>query len=163
MPEPLPEILDLIAQHDVVFNTGHVSGPEAVRAVDEARKRGVERILVPASHFDAPTVAEVTRLGAFAEFSFFFASHATQAGLTHVDAERHTVPPVSAARMAELIRAAGPEHCVLSGDCGVYLLPPPIEGFREFLLLLETCGVERAHLRLMSSKNPAWLFKVGKS
>ncbi len=160
LPDPLPEILDLVAEADVVFNTGHVSGPEALRAVEAALSRGVKRILVPAAHFDRDLVAEVARLGAFAEFSFFFASHATQAGLTHVDAERHTVPPVSAPEMINLIRAAGPERSVLSGDCGVFLLPPPAEGFREFMLLLETCGLDRGAIRRMSAENPAWLFKV---
>jgi hypothetical protein len=160
LPDPLPEILDLLAERDVVFNTGHVSGPEAVRAVEAAKHCGIARILVPGSHFDVETLTEITRLGAYAEFSFFFASHATQAGLTHVDAEAHKVPPVAAPRMVELIHAAGPESCVLSSDCGVFLLPPPAEGLREFLLLLETCGVESAALRVMSANNPAWLFKV---
>ena len=51
LPDPLPAILDLVAAHDVVLNTGHISGPEAVRLVEVARGRGVERILAPASHF----------------------------------------------------------------------------------------------------------------
>ena len=106
LPDPLPEILDMIAARDVVFNTGHVSAAEAVRATEAARERGVERILVPCSHYDEATVAEVCRLGAFAEFSFFFVSHATQVGLTHVDDERHTVAAVGVPQMARLIRAA---------------------------------------------------------
>ena len=91
LPDPLPEILDLVSTADAVFNTGHVSGPEAVRAVEAARAAGVSRILAPCSHFEPETVAEIAGLGAVAEFSFFFASHATQVGLTHVDAreERH--------------------------------------------------------------------------
>lgn len=161
LPDPLPEILDLIAARDVVFNTGHVSGPEAVRTVEFAIERGVRRILAPCSHFDPGVVGEIGGLGAYAEFSFFFLSHATQAGLTHVDAERHTVSPVSADRMIELVRAAGAARSVLSGDCGVYLLPPPVEGKRELLMLLETCGLDRAELRRMSADNPAALFKVG--
>ena len=43
-------------------------------------------------------------------------------------------PPVALARMCELIAAATPARTVLSGDCGVHLLPPPVEGLREFLL-----------------------------
>jgi hypothetical protein len=161
LPDPLPEILDLIAARDVVFNTGHVSGPEAVRAVEAAKSRGVNRILVPCSHYDEATVAEVCRLGAFAEFSFFFVSHATQVGLTHVDSETHTVSAVSVPQMARLIRTATPARAVVSGDCGVFVLPPPVEGFREFLLLLEAAGFSRADLTVMSAANPARLFKVG--
>ena len=40
MPGELPEILDLIAAADVVFNTGHVSGPEAVRGGVGGARRG---------------------------------------------------------------------------------------------------------------------------
>lgn len=157
-PDPLPEILDLVAERDVVLNTGHISGPEAVALVGYARSRGVERILSPCSHYDAETVSELVKLGAVAEFSFFFASHATQAGLTHVDAEKHSVPPVTAPEMRALIAAAGPERTILSGDCGVALLPPPTEGLREFLLLLEACGVAPDALRMMTNANPKRLF-----
>ncbi|MEE9590845.1 MAG: DUF6282 family protein [Hyphomicrobiaceae bacterium] len=161
MPGDLPEILDLVAARDVVLNTGHIAPAEAVRLVEVARARGVTRILTPASHYAADEVAALAGLGAMTEHSFFFASHATQAGLTHVDAARNTVIPVTASRMVELIKAAGVEHCVLSSDCGVFLLPPPVEGLREFLLLLESCGLERDDMRQMVVANPAYLFKVG--
>ncbi len=73
----------------------------------------------------------------------------------------HTVTAVSVPEMARLIRAATPERAVVSGDCGVFVLPPPVEGFREFLLLLEAAGFSRADLKTMAAANPARLFKVG--
>ncbi len=158
--DPLPEILDLIAAHDVVLNTGHISGPEACRLVEEARRRGVERILVPASHFTPAEVAQMAGEGAFLEFSFFFLSHATQVGLTHVDTEMHKAEAVTLPRMAELIASAGPENSVLSSDCGVFVLPPPVEGLREFLLMIESAGFQRTALRRMVAENPAHLFKI---
>ena len=161
LPGDLPEILDLIAAADAVFNTGHVSGPEAVRAVEAARAAGVSRILAPCSHFEEATVAEIAGLGAFAEFSFFFASHATQVGLTHVDAAKNAIAAVTAPLMAGRIRAAGAENTVLSSDCGVFLLPPPVEGLREFLLLMREAGFTEAELRRMSGEVPARLFRVG--
>ena len=161
LPGDLPEILDLIAAADAVFNTGHVSGPEAVRAVEAARTAGVSRILAPCSHFEEATVAEIAGLGAFAEFSFFFASHATQVGLTHVDAAKNAIAAVTAPLMAGRIRAAGAENTVLSSDCGVFLLPPPVEGLREFLLLMREAGFTEAELRRMSGEVPARLFRVG--
>ncbi len=163
LPDPIPEILDLVAERDVVLNTGHISGSEAVRLVAEARARGIGRILVPSSHYTAEEVRAIAKAGAYAEFSFFFVSHATQVGLTHVDAERHTVPSVSIAAIADLIRAASPARCILSSDCGVFLLPPPAEGFREFLLLVESAGFTREEIRLMSAANPARCFGVGEA
>lgn len=160
LPGDMSEILDLVAAHDVVLNTGHIAGWEAVRLVEIARARGISRILVPSSYYTPDDVSALAGLGAMTEHSFFFASHATQAGLTHVDAAQNTVAPVAAPRMVELIRAAGPHNTVLSSDCGVFLLPPPDEGLREFLLLLESCGLDRAALALMVGENPARLFKV---
>lgn len=160
LPEPLFEILDLVAEHDVVLNTGHISGPEAVRLAGIAKRRGVQRILVPCSHYGAEETRAIVAEGGVAEFSFFFLSHATQVGLTHVDAERHTVPPVSLGQMAELIRAASPENTILSSDCGVYVLPPPAEGLREFLLMIESAGFDRGALDRMARVNPGRLFKV---
>jgi hypothetical protein len=159
--DPLPAILDRIAAHDVVFNTGHVSAPEAVRLVEHARRRGVARILVPSSHYRDDEVRELATAGAFTEFSFFFVSHATEVGLTHVDAERHTVPRVSLAEIAGLIRAAGPERSIVNSDAGVFVLPPPVEALREFLLLLKSADFTAAELRQMSGTNPGALFKVG--
>jgi Family of unknown function (DUF6282) len=163
LPGDLTEILDLIAAHDAVLNTGHVSAPEAIRLVEIARGHGIGRILVPSSYYAPADVRALAALGAMTEYSFFFVSHATQAGLTHVDAEKHVTPHVTAARMVELIQAAGPEHCILSSDCGVYLLPPPHEGLREFMLLLESCGIARVDLKRMVRDNPASLFKIGNS
>jgi hypothetical protein len=160
LPDPLPEILDLVASHDVVLNTGHISGPESIRLVELARRRGVARILAPCAYFTAAEVAEISRLDAYAEFSFFFLSHATQVGLTHVDAEKHKTQAVSLPVTAQLILAATPARTILSSDCGVFVLPPPAEGFREFLLLIESAGFTRDEMRVMSADNAAHLFKV---
>jgi hypothetical protein len=160
LPDPLPEILDIVAAADVVLNTGHIAGIEAVRLVEMARARGVSRILVPCNHHAMEEVRAVTAQGAYAEFSFFFLSHATQVGLTHVDAERHTIAGLSVARLALLIEAATPAQTILSSDCGVGILPPPTEGLRELILLVESLGYDQGALRCMTAKNPAALFKV---
>jgi hypothetical protein len=154
-------ILDLVAEHDVVLNTGHVSAPEALRLATEARRRGVRRVLVPANGYPASAVGALAEAGALAEFSFFFLTHATRVGLTHVDAEAHRAPQVDLDAVVAAIRAATPDRVVLSSDCGVSLLPPPVEGLREFLLLLAHTGFTEAELRRMVADNPARLFRVG--
>ena len=62
--------------------------------------------------------------------------------------------------LAPRIRAAG-DRAIVSSDCGVFLLPPPAEGFREFMLLLESEGFDAAAIRRMSTTNPAALFRIG--
>lgn len=161
LPAPVLRILDLVAEHDVVLNTGHVSAPEASRLAAEARAHGAGRILVPCNGYAPDEVRAIVATGAYAEFSFFFHTHATMVGLTHVDAERHRARAVPIDDTAAAIRAATPARTILSSDCGVSLLPPPVEGFREFLLLLGGVGFSEAELRVMASDNPARLFRIG--
>jgi hypothetical protein len=160
LPDPLPEILDLCAAQDVVFNLGHVSDAEAVRLAEAAGTRGVRRILFPANHASTDAIAAVAGLGGHAEFSFFFVSHATAIGLTHVDAERHRINATGVGDMVERIGTVPPDRVILSSDCGVFLLPPPVEGLRCFLTLLEEAGLAREVLSPMVRENPRRLFRI---
>lgn len=160
LPGSLPKILDLIAKAGVVLNTGHLAANEALRVVEDAVAAGIRKILVPANGYEADEVRALVAAGAVVELSFFFVSHATEAGLTHVDAETHTIPRVTAPQMAQLALAAGPDKLVLSSDCGVFLLPPPVEGLRSFVLLLAACGVPDDVLVPAISTTPAQLFGV---
>jgi hypothetical protein len=161
LPAPLLEILDLIAAHDVVLNTGHVSAPEARRLAVEARAHGVARVLVPCNGYAPEDVRGIAATGAYAEFSFFFHTHATMVGLTHVDREKHRATFVPVEETAAAIRAATPARSIVSSDCGVSLLPPPVEGLREYLALLAAVGFDDEALRVMVAENPARLFRVG--
>ena len=161
LPDPLGEIMERVADKDVVFNTGHLTGEECIRVVEEAAKRGVRQILCPASYFTTDEAREVVGLGAFVEFAFFVMSHATQVGTTMIDSEKHCFSPVTLASVVEKIRAVGPEHTVLSSDSGSFILPPPVEALREWLLMIESEDFSRDDIRRMVAENPAMLFKVG--
>jgi hypothetical protein len=161
LPDPLPEILDLVAAADAVFNTGHVTGAEAIRVIEEARRRGVERLIAPASYFSIDEVREAAARGAYVEFAFFVMSHATQVGQTMIDKEKHRFGHVALDAVAEKIRAAGPARTVLSSDSGSYVLAPPVEAFREHLVMIRSAGFSDEEMRAMAAGNPAALFKLG--
>jgi hypothetical protein len=160
IPDPIPAIMDLCAEHDVVFDCGHVSGPEALRLVVEARKRGVARVRTHCSRAAPEIVAAIGEAGGYTEFSYFLVSLAAQVGLTHVDKEKHSVGAQSLDDLLLRIRAAKPEAAVLSTDSGISILPVPVEALRSFLLTLEAAGIPREALRGMTSDNPARLFKI---
>ena len=40
-------------------------------------------------------------------------------------------------------------------------VPPPVEAFREYLMLVESEGFTEAEIRRMTSENPARLFRIG--
>ncbi len=161
MPDPVPAIMDLCAAKDVVFDCGHVSGWEAVALTEEARRRGVARIRTHCARYAPEEIAAIVALGGYAEFSFFVLTHATQVGLTHVDEEKHKIASNSVIQdYTPRLRAAG-DRAILSTDAGVYLLPPPVEAFREYMMLVESEGFTEAEIRRMTVTNPAALFRVG--
>jgi hypothetical protein len=158
VPDPVPAIMELCAAKDVVFDCGHVAGYEAVALAEEARKRGVKRLRTHGSRYAEDEIKAIVALGGYVELTFFVLTHATQVGLTHVDEEKHRISGGATIHdYAPRIRAAG-NHCILSSDAGVYLLPPPAECFREYLLLVESVGFSEAEIRRMTSTNPAALF-----
>lgn len=160
VPDPVPAIMDLCAIKDVVFDCGHVSGREAVALVEEARGRGVTRMRTHCAGYAPEEIAAITALGAYAEFSFFGLTHATQVALTHADDEKHKIAGQSAIQdITPRIRAAG-DRAILSSDAGVYLLPPPVEALREFVVLVESEGFTEAEIRRMIGDNPARLFRI---
>jgi hypothetical protein len=159
LSDTLKAIFDRIAAAGAVFNTGHVTGGEAVRLVEAARSRGVEKILCPASYFSPDEGKAVAARGAFLEFSFFVLSHATAIGQTMIDGEKHRFPPVTLDSVIEKIKLVGPEKCVLSSDSGSYVLPPPVEAFREMIVMVQSAGFTDDEISRMIALNPAYLFR----
>lgn len=160
LPDPIPALLDLCAEHDVVFDCGHVSGPEAVRLAEEARARGVTRLRTHGNGYDEDAIRAIVALGGYAEFSLFELTQAAQVGLTHVDHEKHRAQGRTIGEVAPRIRAAG-NRAIASSDAGIYLLAPPVESFRQFLCLLEAEGFSPEDIRRMACVNPSTLFRVG--
>ncbi len=158
VPDPVPAIMELCAEKDVVFDCGHVSGREAVALAEEAKRRGVTRLRSHGSRYATDEIQAITALGGYVELSFFILTHATQVGLTHVDEEKHKITVSAKSQdFTPKLRAAG-DRAIVSTDAGVFLLPPPVEAFREYLLLLESEGFTEAEIRRMSATNPARLF-----
>ena len=155
------EVLDLLAERDVVLNTGFISAEEAIRLCQEAKRRGVERIIVPAVNYAADLIADIVATGAFAEFFFFGLTHATHTAGVNVEAQINSPSAVSLSDTTARIRAAGPDCTILSGDLGMAVLPPPVEGLREFLLTIRSAGFSDDEIRAMVVHNPTHLFKVG--
>jgi hypothetical protein len=160
MPDPIPEIMDLCAEADAVFDCGHVSGPEAVRLAEAARARGLTRVRTHCSRYAPDVVRAIVAAGAYAEFSYFLVSLAGQIGLTHADKEKHAVGAQSLSALAEGVRAAG-ERAILSSDAGISVLPVPVESFRTFVLAIEASGFSEGEIFRMVRDNPIRLFRVG--
>ena len=142
------EVVALIAKHNLVLATGHSSPAEVTLLLREARRAGVQRMVVthammtPVS-MDVPQMQEAAKLGALIEF---VGGNPTGANAsTRIDA------------MADAIRRVGPEFCILSSDLGQVGNPLPPDGFGAFLAALRARGFTPAEIDRMAKQNPARL------
>ncbi len=147
----LPEataVIAVVAKHGLTLATGHLSPEEGLMVLEEARRQGVQRMLVTHAMM-APVLMNVaqmkraTSLGAFIEF----------AGLS-------VAGPDAAARLdrfASVIRELGPEFCVLSSDLGQRDNPPPPDGFATFLTAMRDRGFTEQEIARMARANPSQL------
>lgn len=64
------------------------------------------------------------------------------------------------AKAAEQIHQFGADHFVIGTDFGVYTLPDPVEGMREFIACMMDMGLTDDEIRKISSINPGRLLDL---
>jgi len=167
-PSPeLDEILGLIASHpDVYMITGHVAVPEAVRLVDYAEEYGIERVVVSSAVVKEAGVEELRYMaerGAFIEYTLAAYTHTTSIPKTHYYVEREyaSIDEGMSGEVGGGVKAAahqmetlGAESCIICTDFGVYTLPTPVEGLREFIACLMDMGLPDEDISTMVKTNP---------
>ncbi|HEX9915656.1 MAG TPA: DUF6282 family protein [Candidatus Bathyarchaeia archaeon] len=163
----LDEILRLIAAHPHVYMvTGHVSVPEAMRLVDYVGEYGIRRVVVSSAVVKEASVDQLRYMaekGAYIEYTLAAYTHTTTIPKTHYYVEREYASideGMSGEVGGGLKRAAaqmmglGSEHCIACTDFGVYTLPTPVEGLREFIACLMDLGVPDEDIARMVRTNP---------
>jgi len=142
------EVIAVIARRGLVLATGHSAPQESLRMLREAKRQGVQRMIVthamntPVS-MSVTEMQEAASLGAYIEF--------VGGSLTAADAEARVN------RYAEAIRQIGPEFCILSSDLGQQGNALPPDGFGEFLVSLRRRGFTAQDVDRMAKQNPAHL------
>ena len=170
VPADLDEILTMIAERpNVYLRTGHVSNDEAMRVIELAKEYGIQQVVV-ASAVTKNMTSEEQKLaadqGAWLEHTLAAFTHTTPIPKTHYYVEKEYVsidegmedePSGGMRTVAEQIRAVGAESCILATDLGVYTLPSPVEGLREFIACLLDLGIEEPEIQQMVNVNPSKL------
>jgi uncharacterized protein (DUF1684 family) len=154
--ELLPEVkqvIAVVAAHQMMLETGHSSAEEGLMIIREAKRQGVEHIVVTHAmlspiRMSIPQMQEAARLGAKLEFVY------------------HSVlePPGKALTMDEMasaIRTVGPENCILSSDLGQAGAPLHPDGLETFFRELRQRGFSAAEIDVMAKKNPAEALGLG--
>jgi len=145
IPEAI-EVIALAAKHNLMLETGHSSAEEGLMIVREAKKQGVQHIVVthamqPPVRMTIPQMKEAAGQGAYIEFVYN--------GLLGPTAKTRT------AEYAKAIREVGPASCILSSDLGQPGNPLHPDGLAAFFEVLRKEGFSQADIDRMSKVNPA--------
>lgn len=148
------EVLKLIAEHDAILATCHLSPREIVTLVKRARSEGVQKIIITHPFYKVPnmdidTLEELTRLGAYAEFIYTGVSPFWAA--TTVD------------QITGAVQRLGAERCLLVSDSGQRHNPVAPEALRLFAQMLLEKGIPSEQIDQMIKANPIDLLDLGSS
>jgi stage V sporulation protein SpoVS len=140
------EILDIVAQYNLVVATGHLGIQEIYAVVSEAKARKVKKIVITHPNFPSIRLSkeqqkELVDLGAYMEFCF-----------TTPHSKKTTWEEVY-----EQIRYVGPRNCIISTDLGQPNGPYPDEGLVEFVTNLLNNGFSKEEIQVMTKENTAYL------
>jgi hypothetical protein len=146
--EVLP-ILDLIAKADVVLSSGHLNIREIWPLFEEAKKRGVRRLLCNHPTFiigaDVEDVRQLASMGVYVEHS----------SCMFTPGSRYMF--YNPAELKQLIDAAGVEWTILGSDLGIYDNMRLVEGSRAVIEVLLDLGYSEGEIRRLTSTNAARL------
>lgn len=151
------EVLKIIATEELVLATGHLSPKEILLLVPEAKKMGVNKILVTHAMGKAPglTIAQMSELakwGAIFELSYLNVLTDQNPSLN--------VKKLSVQDMVEAIKQIGARHFLISSDLGQTGNPLPPDGMRIFVSQFLQKGISIDEMELMIKTNPARLLGI---
>jgi hypothetical protein len=150
--DDVKEVLDIIAKNDMVLASGHLHVSETWLVFEEAKRRGVNRIVLthPEDIVDASLndVKGLATMGAFVEHSLcMFIEGSKFKTRTADDLRKH-------------IEAAGVEQTILCSDLGQTGTISPLEGFRRGIKLCIDLGYDDEQIRKMVSLNTARMLGI---
>ena len=145
--DDVKEVIDIIAKNDMVLASGHLHISETWLVFEEAKRRGVNRIVLthPEDIVDASMndVAGIANMGAYVEHSLcMFIEGSKFKTCESADLRKH-------------IDAAGVDQTVLCSDLGQIGTIGPIEGLRRGIKLCMDLGYSDDQIRKMVSSNAA--------
>jgi hypothetical protein len=145
-------VLDIIAEHDAVLSCGHLHISEVWPLFDEAKKRGVTRLLVNHPSYTVGAtlsdVKELVSMGAWIEHSICMFIP-------------NRMKVYDDAFLKALIEATGVNRTFFGSDLGQTNAPLPVEGFRQIIGLCLSLGYSEDDVRKMVGTNAAQLAGIG--
>ncbi len=149
--DDVKSILNLIAEYDSVLATGHLHISEIWPLLDEAKARGVTRMLINHPMFlvgaNLSDLTELTAMGAYLEHSI---CQVIDCASRHFDADD----------LHAFITAGGVDKTIIGSDLGQSKNPLPIDGFREVIRMCLGLGYGEQDIRKMIGLNACSLIGI---
>jgi hypothetical protein len=141
-------ILDLIAEADIILAGGHLHVSELALLFEEAKRRGVKKIMVnhPTYLIDCSDedIRSFARMGVYLEHSICM----------FVPSRVKFWEP---AELKRLIDVAGVDMTILGSDLGLTEAPRPVDGYRQIVRSLLELQVPATDVRKLVATNAARL------
>ena len=158
LPEVI-KVMEICAEADIIFATGHSSPEESITLVRKAKEVGVKRIVVTHanSHIWTMTPDQIKQcidLGAYIEYCY----------LPCLWGEGTRMPQYTRQSPEDFVSFAtiDPTRSFISTDLGQAVMPHPIEGMKDCIPKLQAAGVSQSDIDLLVRSNPAWLIGLDK-
>lgn len=143
------DVMDIIAQYNLVLATGHLGIEEIYTVVKAAVNHGIKKIVITHPNFPSINLSkeqqkELADLGAMMEFCY-------------------TTPHYNKTtweKVYEQIRYVGPKNCILSTDLGQPKGPYPDEGLLDFVTRLLANGFTAEEIKQMNTLNTSYLVEA---
>jgi hypothetical protein len=145
------KVLDLIAEADIILAGGHLPVSELLVVFEEARRRGVKKMVVNHPTYligcSDEDIRSMVALGAYIEHSICM----------FVEGRSKKYGPD---KLAHLIRTAGVDRTVLSSDLGLVGSPRPVDGYRAVLKILLDLQMTEDDIRKLVCSNASVLLDL---
>jgi len=143
------EVLQQIADADVMMTGGHLDGPSMAALFTAASEHGVRRMMVhhPDYIIEAgeTEIEQMLSVGAYVEHEL---------AMYHPDVP---APGWDITRLVDWIKKIGPERTVIDSDLGQETNPLPVDAYLHVVPQLLDHGIKEKDIRRMICENTAYL------
>jgi hypothetical protein len=146
LTDSVKKVIDLIAEADIILAGGHLHVSEQHKMFEEAKRRGVKKMMV--NHptyvvgFGDEDIRQLAAQGVKMEHSICM----------FVEGKSKKFSPND---LSHLIELAGVDNTILSSDLGLLGSQRPVDGFRSITQILLDLQASNSDIRKLISKNAA--------
>ncbi len=153
------KVMEICAEADIIFATGHSSPQESLILAAKAKDIGVKKFVV--THVNSliwklsrEQIMRAIDLGAFVEYCYLPRLWGPGSGNPQFKQQSKT-------EFLNYVQTV-PERSFISTDLGQLGNPNPIDGMRSCIIELLSAGISQKNIDLMVRKNPAFLIGLNR-